>query len=176
MSDYQYETPNTSPPDSDITSDSDAEDFQDPIEDNVIVASLKKPLKSVLKKKAVEVAPLPAKVNFHELVRSSLENIRNFADACEKVYAEDDGNVDKLLEYLMGLVALAERDDNGHEARKSLYTKCLELAKKAVGLNDKLAETHKWLAVAIGRLIDFMGVKEKVSSSVEFKVGAICEK
>jgi len=171
MSDYQYETPNTSPPDSEITSESDesdAEDFQDPIEDNLSVASLKKPLKSVLKKKAVEAA-LPGKVNFHELVRSSLENIRNFVDNCEKTYLEDDADVDKLLEYLMGLVALAERDDKDHEARKSLYSRCLELAKKAVGLNDRLSETHKWLAVSIGRLIDFMGIKEKVSSSVEFK-------
>lgn len=174
MSDYQYETPNTSPPgssESDSLSDSDAEEFQDPIEDNVSVASLKKPLKSSLKKRPADVVlPVAVKMNFHELVRCSLEEIRNFVDKFEKAHLEDDANVEKLLEYLMGLVALAEREDKDHEARKSAYTKCLQLAKKAVGLNDKLSESHKWLAVSIGRLIDYMGVKEKISNSVEFKV------
>ena len=55
------------------------------------------------------------------------------------------------------------------ERKKELAFEKLECAKKALELDDKCVESHKWYAIAIGSINDYVGTKEKIENGYEFK-------
>lgn len=68
------------------------------------------------------------------------------------------------------MFALAETTEGDFNFVKETHLKCRDLAKKALELNDRIYLTHKWCAITIGRIIEYLGMNEKIKASVEFKV------
>jgi hypothetical protein len=139
LSDY-FETPLTSPQGSSNEDDSeyDSDDqFKDPIEDDLISVKSFKPLKSVLKNRKLDD-------NILVLLQQSNEYLSELVEKNENEYKNDEENVDKLIEYLKSLFALAERTDGNYNFIKETHFKCRELSKKSVELNSKIYITHKW--------------------------------
>ncbi|CAG2112612.1 unnamed protein product [Medioppia subpectinata] len=63
---------------------------------------------------------------------------------------------------------LAQKESN-KELMKSLAFETLDYAKKAIELDANNPECHKWYAIAIGSLSDFITTKEKIANGNQFK-------
>lgn len=68
--------------------------------------------------------------------------------------------------HLMG--SAAEKQGNKERKKELVYEK-LEYAKKALQLDENCVECHKWYAIAIGSVTDYVGTKEKIENGYEFK-------
>ena len=61
-------------------------------------------------------------------------------------------------------------EKNQSENEKKIYTFLpLELAQKAIDKDANNPECHKWLAIAIGSISDYIGSKEKIQNGFKFK-------
>nr|XP_046919093.1 regulator of microtubule dynamics protein 1-like [Dermatophagoides farinae] len=58
---------------------------------------------------------------------------------------------------------------NNEESRKKLLYESFEMADKALKLNDQNANCHKWYAISIGCLKDFVSIREKIQNGIKFK-------
>ncbi|RWS07573.1 regulator of microtubule dynamics protein 2-like protein, partial [Dinothrombium tinctorium] len=67
------------------------------------------------------------------------------------------------------LRSIAADKDGDKEMKRQLAFETLEHAKKAIEDNDKNAECHKWYAIAIGSIGDYVSTKEKIQNGNEFK-------
>ncbi|CAN7983708.1 unnamed protein product [Ixodes hexagonus] len=68
--------------------------------------------------------------------------------------------------HLCGITA----QKNGEVSRKrDLAFEAFAYAKEALAVDDKNAEVHKWYAITIGSLSEFIGVQQKIQNGYEFK-------
>uniref|UniRef100_A0A131YBD4 Regulator of microtubule dynamics protein 1 n=1 Tax=Ixodes ricinus TaxID=34613 RepID=A0A131YBD4_IXORI len=68
--------------------------------------------------------------------------------------------------HLCGITA----QKNGEVSRKrDLAFEAFAYAKEALAADDKNAEVHKWYAITIGSLSEFIGVQQKIQNGYEFK-------
>ena len=68
--------------------------------------------------------------------------------------------------HLYGIAAQKEGDS---DLKKKLAFEALDFATKAIKYDDKNAECHKWYAITIGTLGDYVTTKEKISNGHQFK-------
>ncbi|XP_071441981.1 regulator of microtubule dynamics protein 1-like [Hetaerina americana] len=66
-------------------------------------------------------------------------------------------------------VGSAEGESGNLEKKKELITQGYEFAKQALELDDSSAEVHKWFAITVGSIGEFIGTKEKIENGVTFK-------
>ncbi|XP_046382381.1 regulator of microtubule dynamics protein 3-like isoform X2 [Ischnura elegans] len=60
--------------------------------------------------------------------------------------------------------------ENGDmEKKKEMLTQGYEYAKEALQLDDLSADVHKWFAITVGSLGEFIGTKEKIENGFTFK-------
>lgn len=53
--------------------------------------------------------------------------------------------------------------------KKNLAFEALRYAEKAVGLDPQNPDCHKWYAIAIGSISDYVQTKEKIENGAAFK-------
>ncbi|XP_027197962.2 regulator of microtubule dynamics protein 1-like [Dermatophagoides pteronyssinus] len=58
---------------------------------------------------------------------------------------------------------------NNLESKKQLLYESFDMANNALKLNDHNANCHKWYAISIGCLKDFVSIKEKINNGIQFK-------
>lgn len=68
--------------------------------------------------------------------------------------------------HLYGIAAQKEGDA---QLKKKLAFEALEFASKAIQLENSNAECHKWYAIAVGSLSDYITTKEKILNGHKFK-------
>lgn len=53
--------------------------------------------------------------------------------------------------------------------KKEYSFKAVEYGKRSVAADEHCAEAHKWYAISLGSIGDFLGVAEKIRNGVSFK-------
>jgi hypothetical protein len=82
---------------------------------------------------------------------------------------KDETNQLKLIEYIKSLYFLADKEQNA-EAKKELQFKAHSLAKKCLDVYPDSYLSHKWYAMTVGRIVDYLSMNEKVKGGFDFKV------
>ncbi|RWS28845.1 regulator of microtubule dynamics protein 1-like protein [Leptotrombidium deliense] len=67
------------------------------------------------------------------------------------------------------LLSIAADKDGDKEKKKKLAYETLEYAKSSLEKDSSNSECHKWYAIAIGSMSDYVSTKEKIENGNEFK-------
>lgn len=66
-------------------------------------------------------------------------------------------------------LGIAAKKKNDKVLREKLALQTLSYAKTALASASQSADCHKWYAIAIGSMSDFVGTKEKIQNGSIFK-------
>ena len=67
------------------------------------------------------------------------------------------------------MYGIAAQKEGDSQLKKKLAFEALEFASKAIELDKDNAECHKWYAIAVGSLSDYITTKEKILNGHKFK-------
>jgi len=88
------------------------------------------------------------------------------------IHKEHPDDVEVLWRLCRSYFSLSEDTQDKNE-KKELVTKGVDLARRGLELNDKHWATHKWFAILIGTLGEFIPTKEKIGNSFQIKEHAL---
>lgn len=103
----------------------------------------------------------------HILHQSREEKLQLLKESTEK-YEQDPSNLDNCLN-LIRVQYISAETEYDLETKKELNFQAYELAKRCLSIKPNLYITQKWYAMTTGRIIDYLGINEKVKSGFEFK-------
>lgn len=83
-------------------------------------------------------------------------------------YEKCPGNMKACIEFIKSLTILADTETDVNK-KKELRTKAYSLAKTVVNDNPDSYLALKWIAITVGRILDYLSVNEKVKNGMEFK-------
>lgn len=83
-------------------------------------------------------------------------------------YENDPSNSKNCIEYIMSLYVLGESVSD-LDLKKEIRLKGYNIAKCFLRTNRDSYLTHKWYAIAIGRIIDYQSINDKIKLGFEFK-------
>jgi hypothetical protein len=96
------------------------------------------------------------------------ENKKLTCSLKELEYEKDKLNLNTCLDYIKALYALYENEFD-LKAKKSLQYKAYNIAKVCVEKFSDSWLAHKWYAITIGKITDYMSINEKIKSGLDFK-------
>lgn len=106
--------------------------------------------------------------NFDQLQMQTLEKKRIINFNKRTLYEQDSTDSKNCIDYIKSSYALGEAEEE-EQIKKELRMKSYYLSKSYLDLNSKSYLAHKWFAITLGRIIDYMSVNEKVKLGFEFK-------
>lgn len=83
-------------------------------------------------------------------------------------YEQDPENSKNCIEYIKSLYVVGESELD-FELKKIFRMKSYKLAKSHLNSNTRDYLAHKWYAITLGRIIDYMSINEKVKLGFDFK-------
>ena len=100
---------------------------------------------------------------------ASDESLKKMCEENELELRLDESDHLKIIEYIKSLYYRAEREINA-EAKKEIQFKTFDLAKRCLDVYPDSYLSHKWYAMIVGRIVDYLSMNEKVKNGFDFKV------
>lgn len=84
-------------------------------------------------------------------------------------YENEYGNNVEFLWRIAKACRMVAAISEDPKKKKNLFYKAVDYAKRSLNADERNAEAHKWLAISLGSLGDYLGVSEKIKNGVLFK-------
>jgi hypothetical protein len=83
-------------------------------------------------------------------------------------YEQDKENLNICIDYIKTLYALSENELDLN-VKKSLQYKAFNISKDCIENFDQCWLAHKWYAITIAKITEYMSINEKIKSGLDFK-------
>lgn len=107
--------------------------------------------------------------NTDKYVFASYDDLKQMCQQAELEYKQNESDLFKMIDYIKALYFLAEKETNS-EAVRELKFKSNQVAKKCIELYPDAYLSHKWYALSVSCILDYLGINEKIKNGFDFKV------